>query len=187
MKWGLNMFDFISQSPMPTTTAMEVLNALIFAGGSVAHAIVARPAAAQPATAYDPAKNDQSFSFFNRHQVFKALPDEFADAYREMFSFKALKDGWDGIGSESVNNASVDAALAFLNLLPTNAPAPDASASADGTVDWYWRSGDHSGIVTFHKNGKVAYFVRSGGKVAKDTFELSNAIPADLIAGLQRI
>lgn len=181
------MFELIPQSPMSTTLVTEGLTALMYAGGSVARAIVARPRAERPAAANDSAKDDQSFSFFERQRVFKELPVEFADAYREMFSFKTLKDGWDGIGSESVNNASVDAALAFLNLLPTNAPAPEASASADGTVDWYWRSGDHSGIVTFHKNGKVAYFVRSGGKVAKDTFELSSVIPADLITGLQHL
>ncbi len=115
------------------------------------------------------------------------IPIAFADAYREMLSFKKLADGWDGVGSERLFDRSVNTALAFLALLPPDVSAPEASASGDGTVDWFWRNGQYAATITFHKNGRVAYFVLSSEGPEKDAFELTDSVPAKLVESLRRL
>ena len=111
----------------------------------------------------------------------------FQDSYNEMESYKALKDGWDGVSSESISTEVVDVALEFLKLLPPDVSPPEASASGDGTVDWYWRNDRFAATVTFHQNAKITYFAMTDAKPVKGTFEFDGTVPGDLIESLRRL
>jgi len=175
----------VSRKLSPTTFAAAGLTALIYAG------VTALPAGTVPehrvpiAPKGTPRLSEQTANSLERSWTPKEIPIAFADPYREMLSFKKLVDGWDGVGSERLFDRSVNSALAFLAMLPDDVPAPEASASGDGTVDWFWRNGQHAATVTFHKNGRVAYFVLSGEGSEKDAFELTNEIPSKLVESLR--
>ena len=68
------------------------------------------------------------------------VPLPLKDSHYEMLCYKSLEDGWDDVSSKGISADAVDVALAFLRLLPSDVSAPEASASGDGTVDWYWRN-----------------------------------------------
>lgn len=127
----------------------------------------------------------------NDHTAFSGAtspaPLPFLKAYYEMDSFKALDDGWDGVGSERASEDSVNAALTFLALLPSDVPSPEASAANDGTVDWYWRKGGFAATITFFKNKKVAYFARTDVGSVKDSFKFNDSIPGELVESLRRL
>ena len=115
------------------------------------------------------------------------MPASFVDAFSEMFSFRALLDGWDGHGSKAILDDSVNAALAFLAMLPSDLPPPEASAASDGTVDWYWRNGSKAATVTFYKNRRTAYFALTDAGSVKDAFKLVDKIPDQLIQSLRQL
>ena len=114
-------------------------------------------------------------------------PLVFATAYLEMLSFKSLEDGWDFVGSKRVSEAAVDNALEFLAILPSTIMPPEASASGDGTVDWYWSSGPSAATVTFFASGRVAYFSMTDAGSVKDTFEFRGTIPGELTESLHQL
>ena len=117
----------------------------------------------------------------------RSLPVPFLEAYCEILSFKNLEDGWDGIESERVSGENIESALEFLSLLPSDITPPEASLASDGTVDWYWRNGSYAATVTFHKNGRVAYFALTNSGSTKDTFKLNGSIPSELVESLQQL
>jgi hypothetical protein len=114
-------------------------------------------------------------------------PLRFLEAHYEMLSYKALEDGWDDVSSKGISADAVDAALAFLALLPPDVSAPEASASGDGTVDWYWRNGRYAATVTFYPSGRVAYFAMTDAGRVKDSFKFSGSIPGQLVASLRQL
>ena len=113
-------------------------------------------------------------------------PLPFVDAHDEMLSNKDLEDGWDDISSTRISSSAVDVALKLLALLPYDLTPPAASASGDGTVDWYWRNGRHAATVTFYPSGRVAYFSMTDVGIVKDSFKFSGSIPAELVESLQQ-
>jgi len=114
-------------------------------------------------------------------------PLPFMDSHYEMLSYKALEDGWDDVSSKSISAEAVDAALAFLALLPSDVSAPEASASGDGTVDWYWRNGRCAATVTFYPDGRVAYFAMTDAGRVKDSFKFSGSVPGELVESLRQL
>ena len=181
------MLELISQSPMPTTVVAVGLTVLIAATGSTVRGAVFPQKEERLYPANAQAKHDPTFSFFDFQREFKELPQAFAEPYREMLAFKAFKDGWDGIGSKGILDDSVNAALAFLALLPSDVLPPEASAASDGTVDWYWRKGSKAATVTFYKDRKAAYFALTDGGSAKDVFKLTDSIPGQLVESLRQL
>jgi len=93
--------------------------------------------------------------------VRSSLPASFEEAIKEMKSFELLQDGWDGVGSVKPNHSFIEAATAFVEALPPTAPAPEASASADGTVSWFWDTYDIYATASFSTDGKYAFFARN--------------------------
>jgi hypothetical protein len=173
------MLEMVQSIPLPAVFAL------------IGVAATAAPAAASwrttEAPTYTAKVNGSTFSFFERSLKTKSIPDGFTDAYREMLSFKSFRDGWDGIESKKLFEGSVDAALEFLALLPADIASPEASASSDGTVDWYWRNGPHAATVTFHKSRRVAYFTLTSAAPAKNKFDFRDSIPQELVESLRRI
>lgn len=117
-----------------------------------------------------------------------ALASHFLDAYEEMQEFRRLADGWDGFGSITPSGNVIDAAIDFLRSLPPNAPPPEASASADGTVDWFWRSANGMVTVNFSRERRIAYYGKVNGQVAQyaQTFD-GSSIPDDLLSVIKLI
>ena len=173
---------------MPTTFVMVGLTSVLMAvKGSAVRGIVPPKKAEKPIAKVALIPKDQTFSHLNFWRNFKELPQVFAEPYRDMLSLKTFKDGWDGDGSKQIANDSVNAALAFLAMLPSDVAPPEASASSDGTVDWYWRKGSKAATVTFYADRKTAYFALTDAGSVKDAFRLVDKIPAPLIESLRRL
>jgi hypothetical protein len=114
-------------------------------------------------------------------------PLPFIEAHYERLAYRDLEDGWDDISSVGVSRSAADLALKFLALLPSDLKSPEASASGDGTVDWYWRNGRHAATVTFYPNGRVAYFSMTDAGRVKDSFTFSGSIPDELVESLRQL
>lgn len=114
-------------------------------------------------------------------------PLPFLEAHYEMLAYRDLEDGWDDIFSVGISRNAVDLALEFLALLPSDLNPPEASASGDGTVDWYWRNGRYAATVTFYPNGCVAYFSMTEAGCVKDSFKFSGSIPGELVESLRQL
>ncbi|MFG6549430.1 hypothetical protein ACGYLV_10250 [Sulfitobacter sp. M21595] len=181
------MIELLPANQAPTTVMTAGFNTLLFDGApgssSVASTVPANPRSAGIALQ----GNRKSFSFFDRRSAFKEIPPKFSAAYREMLEFKSLPEGWDGAGSSRISDECINAALAFLALLPADVPAPDPSASGDGTVDWYWRKGSFAATVTFYSSQRAAYFALTGAGSAKDEFKLGDSVPRGLVEGLRAL
>ena len=114
-------------------------------------------------------------------------PRRKAKAWHEMLSYKGLGDGWDGVESKGISDQTVSIALKFFALLPPDVREPEASASSDGTVDWYWRSGGFGAIVTFFDTGKLVYFAKTDEGEIKGSMIFDNFIPEELVKYLQKL
>ena len=112
---------------------------------------------------------------------------ELSECYREMLSYKELEDGWDDISSQAIPAEVIDTALAFFRCLPSEILEPEASASGDGTVDWYWRNGAYTALVTFYPDSRVAYSAMTGSGSDKGRFKFSGSIPDGLIESLKQL
>jgi hypothetical protein len=188
MKWGQFMLEIVNLSPLPTTEVMVGLTfVLMEVKGSAARGIVPPKKVERPARKAGLPQGGATFSYFDIRHGFKELPEAFAEPYREMLSFKTFNDGWDGEGSKQIANDSVNSALAFLALLPSDVAPPEASAANDGTVDWYWRKGNRAATVTFYADRKAAYFALTDAGSVKDAFRLVDKIPAPLIESLRQL
>ena len=114
-------------------------------------------------------------------------PRRETEAWREMLSYKGLEDGWDGVESKGISDQTVSNALEFFALLPSDVREPEASPSSDGTVDWYWRSGEFGAIVTFFNTGKLVYFAKTEEGEIKGSKIFDNFIPEKLVKYLQKL
>jgi hypothetical protein len=92
-------------------------------------------------------------------EVLPILPD---------VSYRDLKDGWDGEESKKPNYDAIDDALSFIDLLPLGMELPEPMVAADGEVGFYWKKPNVYIDIGFKGNGKISYYARSGGFVAKD-------------------
>lgn len=81
----------------------------------------------------------------------------------EMAEYRHLAEGWDGYGSIPPNLGVIENALAFLRALPFNAPPPDPTVSADGSVGWFWMSAEKFVSVNFPREGRFAYYGKAPG------------------------
>ena len=114
-------------------------------------------------------------------------PLPFLEAHYEMLAYRDLENGWDDISSVGVSRNAADLALEFLALLPSDLNPPEASASGDGTVDWYWRNGRYAATVTFYPNGRVAYFSMTDAGRVKGSFKFNGSIPGELVESLRQL
>lgn len=111
-------------------------------------------------------------------------------AARELSEYRALDDGWDGVGSIKPIADAIDDALSFLKALPLDiAQVPEPSVSADGTVAWYWAGPSKYVSVLFLGNSRYSYYAESGGVTAKGRAPLTeeNALPDDLLGIIRSI
>lgn len=181
----VSLVALASAAPSPTTMAAAGLSIFVAVGSSATRGNSPPEKVLEKRQAKETVKNEATFSFIQAHP--KELPQAFREPYREMLALKLLKDGWDGEGSMRLANDSVNAALAFLALLPPDVPPPEASGASDGTVDWYWRNGSKAATVTFYKDRKAAYFALTETGGVKDAFKLIDKIPAPLIESLRQL
>ncbi|MGH9426776.1 MAG: hypothetical protein ACRD2L_10815 [Terriglobia bacterium] len=181
----VTLVGLASAAPSPTTMAAAGLTIFLAVGGSAVRGVSPPEKTVQHQPNKDSLKNEATFSFIHAHP--RELPQAFAEPFRDMLSLKSFKDGWDGEGSKQIANDSVNAALAFLALLPSDVAPPEASAASDGTVDWYWRKGSKAATVTFYKDRKAAYFALTDAGSVKDAFRLIDKIPAPLIESLRQL
>jgi hypothetical protein len=126
-----------------------------------------------------------SGSFLITNSWSRPAPLPFIEAYSDMLSLLSNEEGWDGVESKPVSRKSVERALDFLSALPPDVPKPEASASSDGTVDWYWRAGSSAATVTFFETGNASYFSVTPAGSVKGKFKASGSIPDELISSLR--
>ena len=102
----------------------------------------------------------------------------------EIASYADLAAGWDGVGSVAIAPAALADASAFIEALGEIPSGLDAGPSADGVVNLFSddEGGDGANIL-FGGYGRIAYWARCNGVVARGVVPFSAAsptIPPDL-------
>jgi hypothetical protein len=112
------------------------------------------------------------------------LPEHFSEAYAEMRGYSQLMDGWDGLGSVAPPDAGIRSALSFLSSLPETIDSPEPGVTADGHLEWYWRTA--LGVATVSFNGaRISYYARSKDqKIRASAYFDGASIPSDLVTML---
>lgn len=120
---------------------------------------------------------------YSSDQVSLALPTAFQDAVSEMDSYRYLAEGWDGVGSVAAESSLVDAAISFIRAFPLDMAAPEASASADGSVSWFWNTDAVYATISFTRPGRFAFYAteKATGRKARGTGVLDNSVPQEFI------
>lgn len=115
----------------------------------------------------------------------KVLAEHMISAKAEMHSYEALTDGWDGQGSIAPDPSSIDTALEFIDALPFDIFPPEAGATPDGDVEWYWKT--KNGVATVSISGrKISYYVRTrSGHVQGTQALVGQSVPHKLLSSLR--
>lgn len=91
-------------------------------------------------------------------------------------------------GPGAVGDATVQAAVEFVSLLPRSLPAPEVASDPDGDIsfDWLGRSG-RMFSVSINASGRLAYAGRFGEKSkVHGTEQLSEVFPQEIIRGIAK-
>jgi hypothetical protein len=108
----------------------------------------------------------------------------------ELNHYAVLPDGWDGPMSLAPSADTIREAKAFLPLiLSFGLRLPEASASADGEIDLYWKTGNAFIDANFRGNRTLTYFARIDGQVAARGIAHydGRTIPQDLLNAIRSI
>jgi hypothetical protein len=179
--------------PVATVGTYAVQNSTVKPAQVISYALKSFTAAA--VLAFTPVTSAQALGAINYPTVVDAarlrsailIPFSFAEALNEMNGYRSLQPGWDGIGSVAPKRAIVDDAINFLSNFPFDLPAPEASVSADGGVNWFWSTPDIYATTSFSKAGRFVYYAvdkKSGVKV-KGIGTVASGVPQDLVDILQ--
>lgn len=102
----------------------------------------------------------------------------------ELANYRDLLPGWDGVDSIAIPEHAIEDASAFAQALPDPSPPLEAYPSADGFVGLFLVRDSVScrANILFSGEGSVAYFAKSGSRIAKATriWAAGDPIPADL-------
>jgi hypothetical protein len=80
---------------------------------------------------------------------------------QEIQTYKFLNDGWDGVGSVSACQKSIDAALYFVGKIPSGLPLPSAMLSYTGEVGLFWDAESGYADINFTSDGYSSFFSRT--------------------------
>lgn len=75
--------------------------------------------------------------------------------------FALLEDGWDGDTSVAPSQASVAAALGFIDRLPGGLPLPGIMVSSQGEIGFYWDLNGGYADISFSSAGEGSFFSRT--------------------------
>lgn len=94
---------------------------------------------------------------------------------REVAAYRDLGVGWNGPDFSLPNSRAIDAALGFLEGLPSRLPLPRPMLSHDGELGLYWDLVGGYAEVSFDPDGALTYFSRS--KDGEERFQEGIAVP----------
>lgn len=117
-------------------------------------------------------------------KIVKPIAAHFEEAWNEMQEYQSLDDGWDGPESLAPSRSAIAASLSLLKRLPIDVLPPEATASADGAVGWFWKNENIYVSIEFLSSNQYAYFARTADKqkVAKGKVSLEvTSIPSTLM------
>ncbi len=119
------------------------------------------------------------------HLTDNSIGDNVAELYRELSDYQSLSSGWDGLGSISPNEETINQAREFLDTLLSfglHLRLPDVATSADGDIDLYWQVRGSFIDINFTGSHLFSYYARIKGEVvAKDLALYSKgSIPKEL-------
>jgi hypothetical protein len=80
---------------------------------------------------------------------------------REVAAYRDLNVGWNGPDFILPSSRAIDAALAFLERLPSRLPLPRPMLSHDGELGLYWDLVGGYAEVSFDPDGTLTYFSRA--------------------------
>lgn len=82
-----------------------------------------------------------------------------------MRAWSSWTTNWDGEGGQAPDAASISEAVAFVRLLESDIPLPDAMLLANGRAGLYWNDLGVYGDLEFTGNSLVTYYIeQEGGK-----------------------
>ena len=94
-----------------------------------------------------------------------------------------------GLDDTRLSDASYRFGKAFIEALPSTAPAPEVTVDADGELVFDWFAGDGRMVsVCVRGNGRLAYAARFGGsRVTHGTILMGAAVPQEIMAAINSL
>ena len=101
---------------------------------------------------------------------------------------EASRRDWDGHGGYPVSDATLEQALAFLDLLPTGLPQPDIAPHPDGEIAFEWWVAPRRLVtVSVSESGRLSYAALFGSARQYGTELLLDPLPVPVAAALRRL
>jgi hypothetical protein len=95
---------------------------------------------------------------------------------------------WDGYGARPIDRRAYEAAIRFLQALPTTTPVPDVGVDPDGEVDVLWHVDPRTTFsVSIGPLGRLTYSGLYGDVQSYGTEWFFNEIPQAILLNLSRI
>lgn len=114
-------------------------------------------------------------------------PSRLRESVRRVLG-EANREDWDGYGSAPANEASVEAAQDFIELLPPGVPLPEVAVDPDGELAFDWQAGaDRMLSVSIAPDGSVSYAGLAKGQRFYGTDRIMEEFPEEVNKRLQEL
>lgn len=112
--------------------------------------------------------------------------DDRRDLLDKLRTFTDYEDNWDGYGGKAAASEAVRDASAFIRQLPIDVAQPDPQLSGDGEISLIWDMDAFFIDVGFYGNGRMAYYVDTGGngEFFGQAVPVADGIPHDISKAL---
>lgn len=100
----------------------------------------------------------------------------------------AREANWDGYGARPFDQRAYEAAILFLQALPTTTPVPDVSVDPDGEIDVLWHIDPRKTFsVSIGRAGRLTYSGLYGDAQSYGTEWFFHEIPQAILLNLSRV
>lgn len=117
------------------------------------------------------------------------LDIEYEKLNDELFSYKLLKNNWDGYNGIKPSDDIVNTAKLFLSTLKTNKTIhPHIMLSGNGEISLFWKNKKNYIEVSFDEKNKLSFFYELDKAVyGEDDIEISQTIPKILAYSIKNM
>jgi hypothetical protein len=89
---------------------------------------------------------------------------------KDVQSYYALQDGWDGPGSFAPSDIAKELMSKVIDELPSATPIPSASITSSGDLLLYWDERDYFLDMEFESKGNISFFARSKVRAGRELY-----------------